>query len=377
MRIGIAVLGLLVLVSVVGCGSSGSVHNVVFSDSFHHTTRLVSVRLDRNLQGEVLPKPTELDGEPEWSPDGDSLAVVLEEQLYVMDEDGRTIRRVASSVEDGVWAWSPDGSRIAYTYNDIHVVRADGSERPHVLVRCGPGCTQPVWSPNGKRLAYHRGSQFEIVTLSGERHLLVHCVLAGCEHPLYGFAAWSPDGTWLALAQENRIGCGLSVVRPDGTQLHTIVQPIDSPGECGSVSWSPDGKLLGLARWGPSSTAIYRADGRNWRLVRLIDGASELAWSPDGRHLAYIDEYTDLLWIAEPAGGLPRRIGWAFAFDWSPDSTTLAARHPVEHRSVSQRRANGPGPVGIWAIDVATTQHRQIWPAHGSCDCGDPHWQPK
>ena len=55
----------------------------------------MSVRLDRKPHGEVLPKPTELDGEPEWSPDGDALAVVLEEQLYVMDEDGSNVTPIA------------------------------------------------------------------------------------------------------------------------------------------------------------------------------------------------------------------------------------------------------------------------------------------
>ena len=115
--------------------------------------------------------------------------------------------------------------------------------------------------------------------------------------------------------------------------------------------------------------------------MRLIDGADRAAWSPDGRHLAYIDDYSNLpnlLWVADATGDRPRRLGWAFEFEWSPDGTTLAATHPIENRPVKQMQAEGPPPMVIWTIDVATTQHRQIWPAHGSCvGCGDPHWQPR
>jgi Tol biopolymer transport system component len=374
MRVGLVVVALVALVSAAGCGGSGgAAKKIVFSDSVDGTARLVAVRLHGQAHEEVLPNPREVDGEPAWSPDGKALAFVHNERLYVTDEGGRKVTSVAPSVDDDLWAWSPDGKRIAYMYNDIGVVRADGSDR-HVLVRCQPEeCSLPAWSPDGKRLAYRRGSRLEAVDISGEKRVVVRCVLADCADPAVAWVAWSPDGTRIALAQESRIGCGLSVVRSDGTQLHGIVEPIDSPGSCGSVSWSPDGQLLALARWGPSSTAIYRGT----RLVRLIDGASEVAWSPGGGHFAYIDEYTDLLWVAQPTGGRPKRIGWAFAFEWSPDGTALAARHPVEHRSVEQRQAEGPGPVVIWAIDVATARHRQIWPAQGSCDCGDPHWQPR
>jgi hypothetical protein len=131
---------------------------------------------------------------------------------------------------------------------------------------------------------------------------------------------------------------------------------------------------LQTPRWYPSSTAIYRHDGPNWQLVRLIDGASEIAWSPNARHLASIDDYTELLWVAQATGDRAKRIGWGFAFDWPPDSSALPSRHAVKHRSDP---LDGASPVVIWTIDAATAQHHQIWPPRGSCRCGDPHWQPR
>jgi len=368
----LAAVGLVVLACAAGCGRSGgsaAKGKILFSAWVDDTPRLVALRLHGRPRDEVIPN-TQVPDDYSWSPDGETIGFVHDERLYVTDEAGRTRTMVVPSV-DG-WAWSPDGRRIAYTYNDIGVVRADGSDR-HVLVRCAPlECSRPAWSPDSKLLLYHRRSGLETVDVNGGRHVLVRCVLAGCAPPDYGRAAWSPDGKRIALAQDTRFGCGLSVVRSDGTQLHPILAPIDSPGSCGSVSWSPDGELLALDRYDPSSTAIYRADGEKWRLMRLIDGADDAAWSPDGRHLAYLDDYS-LLWVAEATGARPRRFGPAYGFEWSPDGTALVANQPVQ-----DLRVEGPAPWVIWVIDVASKRHHRVWPSLGACDnCGDPRWQPR
>jgi Tol biopolymer transport system component len=378
LRIGLACAVLVVVVSATACGGSGSAEKkIVFWDRAGDTAQLVTLRVDRRAYPDFLPNPPDGTGEPVWSPDGDAIGFVHGEGLYVTDEAGQKMTSVVPAVTEGEWAWSPDSKRLAYLYNDIGVVRPDGTDR-HVLVRCEPAqCSLPAWSPDSKRLAFHQGSRLEVVDMRGERRVLVRCVLADCALPDLAVAAWSPDGTRIALAQENRFGCGLSVVRSDGTQLQATVKPIASPGSCGSVVWSRDGKLLALERWGLSSTAIYRENDRNWRLVRLIDGVSNAAWSPDGRQLAYIDDYSNMLWVAQATGEQRKRVGWAFEFEWSPDGTALAVHHLLENRSVERARAEGPGPLVILVIDVATRHHRQVWPAQGSCVCGAPHWQPR
>lgn len=353
-----------VLLAAVGCGAPKDDGKILVTEG----TELVAVRLHGSPRWAILPLPLEVDGDPTWSPDGKKIAFVHNEALYVTGEAGGKVTALAP-LADG-FEWSPDSAYVAYIWADLWLVRADGSHR-HVLVRCGAAqCVRPAWSPDGRRLAYARDGALEAVDIDGRRRLHVGCAFAECDG---GTFAWSPDGTSIALAEDTRFGCGLWVVRSDGTHRSTIVRPIDSPGACSEISWSADGTLLALPRYSPSSAAIYRRTGETWRLARLIDGADEVAWSPDGRRLAWLDTHTDLLWVAQPTGARPKRVGFALGFEWSPDGTALAVRHPVEHRPVGQQQSD---EVVAWTVDAETTRHRVIWPEYGACNCGGPHWQP-
>jgi Tol biopolymer transport system component len=356
-----------VLVAAVGCGGPKHDGKILLTEG----TQLVAVRLHGSPRWAILPHPLQIDGDPVWSPDGKNIAFVHNEALYVTDAAGGKVTALAPLV-DG-FEWSPDSAYVVYRWADLRLVRADGSHR-HVLVRCpAVDCSVPVWSPDGRRLAFRRSDALEVVDLNGRRQLHVGCAFAECGAQGYGTIAWSLDGASIALAEDTRFGCGLAVVHADGTHWRTVVRPIDSPGACGEISWSPDGALLALPRYSPSSTAIYRRTGATLQLVRLIDGADEVAWSPDGRRLGWIDAHTDLLWVAQPTGARPKRVGLAFGFEWSPDGTALAVEHPFEHRPVGQQQSD---EVVVWTVDAATARHRAIWPEYGACNCGGPHWQP-
>ena len=60
-----------------------------------------------------------LDGAPSWSPDGSHIAfdrTGLEfREIYVMNRNGRALRRLTRSIDEKRWpAWSPDGRTIAF-----------------------------------------------------------------------------------------------------------------------------------------------------------------------------------------------------------------------------------------------------------------------
>lgn len=97
---------------------------------------------------------------PAWSPDGSTLAWVLNGFLMLSDVDGSNARRAIADVSwEGGLSWSPDGKRIAFVRgygNQATVIlsRVDGSDE-QVLFDQGVRVRAPQWSPDGQRIAFH------------------------------------------------------------------------------------------------------------------------------------------------------------------------------------------------------------------------------
>jgi WD40-like Beta Propeller Repeat len=119
------------------------------------------------------------------------------------------------------------------------------------------------------------------------------------------------------------------------------------------LAWSPNGRWLAFAeddyRAGSVSISVVRLDRAVQRRVaasRLGYGSLYLgAWSPDSKQVAFVDEpgpgaFTT--WIASANGGRLRPFeGWFQ--DWSPDS-----------RSFVVARQLGPYAIGLYVIDSRT-----------------------
>jgi len=117
---------------------------------------------------------------PTWSPDpstgsghrGKVIAYDSDYGLHLTSPDGsfgaqtygRHINALSTDVRDTSPAWSPDGTRIAFMFNqhdhwEIYVMNADGSNRTRLtkeepFTPRPPNNVSPAWSPDGRHIAF-------------------------------------------------------------------------------------------------------------------------------------------------------------------------------------------------------------------------------
>lgn len=246
-------------------------------------------------------------GDPAWSPDGATLAYVrtarsLRSSIHVVDLAGGRSRPLfpAERAQTRDPAWSPDGTRIAFVRDDrtaeehqLVVAEVDGGgER---VLRREPGepearalVGEPAWSPDGTRIAY------TVTTLDRRHHFRpsLHVVDAeGGEPRLLASdaadPAWSPDGGRIAFSSvrdRNGERCWdqctyhgeLYVMDANGGDPARLTR---NRGDDRSPSWSSDGRRIVFAsdrnRPQPGGLEIYsiRADGSC--LTWLTNGSPE------------------------------------------------------------------------------------------------------
>ncbi|MCH7488044.1 MAG: PD40 domain-containing protein [Chloroflexi bacterium] len=91
---------------------------------------------------------------------------------------------------------------------------------------------------------------------------------------------WSPDGGWLLFvrrsATEDELQARAWLVRPDGSGAHEL----DAP----DAVWSPSGDKLAYIENG--GLWVTEPHGEAEQILPDVFGATEAAWSPDGRRLA-------------------------------------------------------------------------------------------
>jgi len=123
---------------------------------------------------------------PDWSGAGliafsGSFATPENAEIYVVRPNGSGLKRLTFTKgdahtlgDDGFPAWSPDGSRIAFTSNrtadgDIWIMRADGRGQRRLVGLRGRDEFGPTWSRDGASLAFtsYDAAQKGLIYLAG------------------------------------------------------------------------------------------------------------------------------------------------------------------------------------------------------------------
>lgn len=264
--------------------------------------------------------------------------------IYTMPPGGDPETQRTSTVEaDDDAAWSPDGTRFAFTRNDngeedIFIAAADGTNV--VPFTTTPGADiDPAWSPDGTRIAWaslRDGSDLEIFSARLDGTGLVQHTNNGAffdDEP-----AWSPDGSAIAFRSGRSMG-NIHRVAASGTEVDAR-QVTTTPGN--APSWSPDGtriafdsvrpgaqsNIFSLPAGGtPVGTAPAETDLR--RHTTDPNGAVTPSWSPDGTRIAFASFRTSNwdIWTTGYPGteNAPVQLTTSPSADTNPSWQTVAA----------------------------------------------------
>jgi eukaryotic-like serine/threonine-protein kinase len=338
--------------------------------------------------------------QPALSPDGRMLTFIRGARTFITP--GEIYVKMLPSgdpvqlTHDGLYkmspAFSPDGSRIAYTASsrgkswDTWVVPVLGGEARLWL----PNASGLVWFGKSRLLfseikdgALHMAIVTAEESRAGERDVYLPPHQRGMGHRSYAspdgksilvvemnesgsfgpcrlvpmegnspikqvgppgaqctFAAWSPDGQWMYFSSD--AGGAFHTWRqrfPDGEPEQITSGPTEEEG----IAMAADGRSL-LTAVSVRQSSVWVHDSRGDRQISVEGQALQPRFTPDGKKLCYRTRTRNLseLWVADldsnhsevlfpgfPVGGPISGASWTAGYDISPDGRQVVFASPA------------------------------------------------
>lgn len=310
------------------------------------------------------------------SPDGSKLLVCESAvtsptcPFWTLDLPAGTPRRLGDlEGQDG--AWSPDGKQIIFSgTSEIWVARANGAE-PHKLLTVSGVPFGARFSPDGSKI------RFTLEQTDGTDELWearangtdAHQLLPGWRSPPDDLGGiWNPSGRYYAfLHGEYGDLWALPERRWWQGSMALPVQLTAGPVGFTDLNFSPDGRTI-FAAGQIFRAELVRCDPATHKTTPFLGGisAGDLAFSRDGKWVAYVTYPEEALWRSRIDGSEQLQLTSAHSSrpHWSPDADRIAFSSEAAQGKASK----------LYLIPAAGGTPEQIL-ADGE-DENDPTWSP-
>ena len=203
-----------------------------------------------------------------WSSNGNKLAVIHKGDVWaISDKNVKPVQLTKSSENEILPEWSPGGEKIAFVREEeqgkrtLHVISASGGESTKLLDNCA--YWSHAWSPDGKELyAESKGLILAIPTDGGKAREIVDLKEQGVEGARG--LCWLPDGKHLAFVSKkegNRKPTRIFIVPAEGGRVRALATDDDDWKDW--IYPSPDGKWISYNAEGYVKT---RPGGTIWEV---------------------------------------------------------------------------------------------------------------
>lgn len=275
-------------------------------------------------------------------------------ELFTMKPDGTDQRQLTSnSVTDRFPAWSPDGSRIAWTQGaDIVVADPDGTDAVNVTADIDDPAEKPVWTRDGQSIVFVR-------SVAGHFHLWQMSAVGADKVQLVAPPAGATDVYDPAIAADGHLvysarsagRVDLVASEASGANPHPAAS-VNGPGLVNEVA--DVAVVSGTIAFSQTSGTNYDVmavspDGANVTLLstqsgHATDNEFDAAWSLDNAGLAYVaDNGGDTeIWRVDALGRSPVQLTANTAADLDPDWGVVYV--PVTPPPVTEPPASQPDP---------------------------------